>query len=255
METEIFSLPAFEDNYIWCLRRGDHVAVVDPGDALPVLEHLAATKRRLSAIFVTHHHADHTGGIASLIDRYRVPVFAPAAEAIAGASHPVAGGDRIVVPTLDLEFEVIDVAGHTRGHVAYYRRGTLFCGDTLFGCGCGRLFEGTAGQLHAALSKIAALPSDTLVYCAHEYTASGIRFATAIEPDNAAVVARARQVADRLARREATVPFSLADELATNPFLRCRQAAVVTAAERRLGHRPADELEVFTALRKWRDSF
>jgi hydroxyacylglutathione hydrolase len=255
METEIYCLPAFEDNYIWCLRRGDDLAVVDPGDATPVLKHLAATGRRLSAILITHHHADHTGGIERLIDHHRVPVFAPDREAIAGTSQPVADGQRIQVPGLDIEFEVIDVAGHTRGHVAYYRRGTLFCGDTLFGCGCGRLFEGTAAQLHAALAKIAALPSDTLIYCAHEYTASGIRFAGAVEPDNPAVAVRARQVANRRARHEPTVPFTLADELATNPFLRCRLATIAAAASSRLGHQAADELEVFTALRKWRDSF
>lgn len=255
METEIFCLPAFEDNYIWCLQRGDQIAVVDPGDAQPLLAHLAATKRHLSAILITHHHADHTGGIADLVDRWPVPVFGPAAESIAGVSHPVAGGERVQVPKLDIEFEVIGVAGHTRGHVAYYRRGTLFCGDTLFGCGCGRLFEGSAAQLHAALAKIAALPSDTLIYCAHEYTASGVRFAGAVEPDNPAVAARARQVADRLARREPTVPFTLAEELATNPFLRCREGAVAAAAASRLGRRPADELEVFAALRKWRDGF
>jgi hydroxyacylglutathione hydrolase len=255
MEVEIYCLPAFEDNYIWCLHRGDDLAVVDPGDATPVLEHLAATGRRLSAILITHHHADHTGGIENLVERYRVPVFAPEREAIAGVSQPVAGGQRIPVPKLDIEFEVIDVAGHTRGHVAYYRRGTLFCGDTLFGCGCGRLFEGTAAQLHAALTKIAALPSDTQIYCAHEYTASGIRFAGAVEPDNPAVAVRARQVADLRARRQPTVPFTLADELATNPFLRCRQAAVAAAAANRLGRQVADELEVFTELRKWRDSF
>jgi hydroxyacylglutathione hydrolase len=255
METEIFGLPAFEDNYIWCLRRGDDLAVVDPGDARPVLDHLATAGHRLSAILITHHHADHTGGIEDLVARFRVPVFAPTAETIAGASHPVAGGQQIRVPELDIAFEVIDVAGHTRGHVAYYRRGTLFCGDTLFGCGCGRLFEGTAAQLHAALAKIAALPDDTLIYCAHEYTESGIRFAGAVEPDNPAVAVRARQVADRRARREPSVPFTLADELATNPFLRCQQAAVAATVANRLGRQAADELEVFTELRKWRDNF
>jgi hydroxyacylglutathione hydrolase len=255
METEIFSLPAFEDNYIWCLRRGDDIAIVDPGDAQPVLDHLTKTALRLRAILITHHHADHIGGIPALTDRFPVPVFGPAAEAIAGITHPVAGGSTIEVPTLGLEFEVLDVAGHTRGHVAYYRRGTLFCGDTLFGCGCGRLFEGTAAQLHSALSKIAALPAETLIYCAHEYTASGIRFATAIEPDNGAVAIRGTQVARRLSQGEPTVPFTLADELATNPFLRCREPSVVTAASRRLGHQPADPLEVFTTLRKWRDNF
>jgi hydroxyacylglutathione hydrolase len=255
MESEIFCLPAFEDNYIWCLHRGGDIAVVDPGDPAPVLKHLAKTSQRLCAILITHHHADHTGGIAALVDRFPVPVFGPAAEAITGVTRPVAGGDRIEVPALGLEFEVIDVAGHTRGHVAYYRRGTLFCGDTLFGCGCGRLFEGSATQLHTALARIAALPTDTLIYCAHEYTASGIRFAGAIEPDNPAVAIRGKQVAERLGRGLPTVPFTLADELATNPFLRCHEAAVVAAVARRRGHKPANELEAFTVLRRWRDNF
>ena len=255
METEIFCLPAFEDNYIWCLRQENNVAVVDPGDAAPVLDHLAGTGRQLCAILITHHHADHTGGIAELTARFQVPVIGPAAESIAGISQPIAGGDRIEVPGITLGFEVIDVAGHTRGHVAYYRRGTLFCGDTLFGCGCGKLFEGTAAQLHAALAKFAALPPETLIYCAHEYTASGIRFATAVEPDNQAVAERGRRVAQSLAAGRPTVPFSLADELATNPFLRCREPAVVRAAERRLGHQSSNELEVFATLRQWRDNF
>jgi hydroxyacylglutathione hydrolase len=255
METEIFCLPAFEDNYIWCLRRGDDIAVVDPGDAAPVFKHLAKSSQRLRAILITHHHTDHTGGIAALVEHFPVPVFGPVAEAIAGVTHPVADGDSIKLPTLDIEFEVLDVAGHTRGHVAYYRRGTLFCGDTLFGCGCGRLFEGSAAQLHAALSRIAALPADTFVYCAHEYTASGIRFATAVEPENPAIAVRGKWVAERRAQGLPTVPFRLADELATNPFLRCRETVVAAAVAHRIGRKPTDELEIFAALRKWRDNF
>jgi hydroxyacylglutathione hydrolase len=255
MESETFCLPAFEDNYIWCLRRDSDLAVVDPGDPAPVLKHLARTGQRLCAILITHHHADHTGGIAALTDCFPVPVFGPAAEAIAGVTHPLAGGGRVELPQLGLDLEVIDVAGHTRGHVAYYRRGALFCGDTLFGCGCGRLFEGSAAQLHAALAKFAALPPETLVYCAHEYTASGIRFATAVEPDNPAIASRGKVVAERLRQGLPTVPFTLTDELATNPFLRCREAAVRAAVERRLGRKPTDEVEVFAVLRQWRDNF
>jgi hydroxyacylglutathione hydrolase len=255
VEPEIYFLPAFDDNYIWCLRRGAAVAVVDPGDAAPVLKHLAASGRHLAAIVITHHHGDHIGGIAALTDSFPVPVFAPRAEDISGATHPVAGGGRITLPELNVQFDVIDVAGHTRGHVAYYRRGSLFCGDTLFGCGCGRLFEGTAPQMHAALAKLASLPPETLVYCAHEYTASGIRFATAVEPGNPALPQRSSEVAERLSHGRSTVPFTLADELATNPFLRCREPAVIAAAAARAGHRPAGETEVFAILRQWRDQF
>jgi hydroxyacylglutathione hydrolase len=230
---EIFPLPAFEDNYIWCLRRDGAIAVVDPGDATPVLKHLAASGDRLCAILITHHHRDHTGGIA----------------------QPVSGGDHIALPELGLDFDVLDVAGHTRGHVAYYRLGSLFCGDTLFGCGCGRLFEGTAAQLHAALSLIGVLPRLTLAYCAHEYTASGIRFARAIEPGNPAVEIRGAEVSQRRAQNLPTVPFTIADELATNPFLRCAEPGVVATVKARLGREPASELEVFTVLREWRDHF
>lgn len=252
---EIFPLSAFEDNYIWCLRRDRDVAVVDPGDALPVIEHLDATGDRLCAILITHHHRDHTGGIAGLTARWPVPVFAPAAEDIAGTSHPVAGGERIRIEAIGADFEVLDLRGHTRGHVGYYRPGTLFCGDTLFACGCGRLFEGTAAQLHAALRRIGALPRLSFIYCAHEYTASGLRFARAVEPDNPALPARSEEARKRLAARRPTVPFTLEDEFATNPFLRCTEPAVVASVAARLGRAPANELEVFTALREWRDHF
>lgn len=252
---EIFPLPAFEDNYIWCLRRGRNLAVVDPGDAGPALAHLAKSGERLAAILITHRHRDHTGGIADLVARHPVPVFGPAAEAIAGVDHPVSGGDTLTLPDLELEFAVLDLAAHTRGHVGYYRRGSLFCGDTLFACGCGRLFEGSPAQMHAALARIAALPPDTLIHCAHEYTASGLRFARAVEPDNAAVAARAERLRPRLEQHQPSVPFTLAEELATNPFLRCREPAVIAAAAARLGRAPADEIEVFAALREWRDHF
>lgn len=252
---EIFPLRAFEDNYIWCLRRGSALAVVDPGDAAPVLAHLANSGEQLCAILITHRHADHTGGVPDLLARHPVPVFGPAAETIAGVDRPIRDGDLIQLPELAAEFQVLDVAGHTRGHVAYYRPGTLFCGDTLFGCGCGRLFEGTPAQMHRALSRLTRLPAETLVYCAHEYTASGIRFATAVDPGNRAVAERGEWVANRLAKHEATVPFTLAEELATNPFLRCTEPAVTAAAARRLGRTPADAVEVFAAIREWRNDF
>ncbi|HZV54961.1 MAG TPA: hydroxyacylglutathione hydrolase [Rhodocyclaceae bacterium] len=252
---EIFQLPAFEDNYIWCLRRNGVIAVVDPGDAAPVLRHFANSGDRLCAILVTHHHHDHIDGIAELTTRYSVPVFAPAAEAIAGATQALTDGDRVALPELDIEFEVLDVAGHTRGHIAYYRPGSLFCGDTLFGCGCGRLFEGTAAQLHIALEKIGVLPPLTLIYCAHEYTASGIRFARAVEPGNPAIEARGREVTRLRGLGLPTVPFTLTEELATSPFLRCREPEVIASARARLGRDPASELEVFATLREWRDHF
>ncbi|MBU1235282.1 MAG: hydroxyacylglutathione hydrolase [Gammaproteobacteria bacterium] len=252
---DVFPLPAFEDNYIWCLRRDGIVAVVDPGDAAPVLDHLSRSGDHLCAILITHHHRDHTGGIAELTARRPVPVHAPDAEAIAGTTHAVSGGDRLTLPELGIDFDVLDLAGHTRGHVGYYRPATLFCGDTLFGCGCGRLFEGTAAQLQAALKRIGALPRLTFAYCAHEYTASGIRFAEAVEPGNTEIEVRGREVARLRAAGLPTVPFTIADELATNPFLRCQEAEVIASVARRLGRAPANELEVFSALRAWRDNF
>ncbi|MBI5780500.1 MAG: hydroxyacylglutathione hydrolase [Rhodocyclales bacterium] len=252
---EILPLPAFEDHYIWCLRRAGLVAIVDPGAAQPVLDHLGRSGDRLCAILVTHHHHDHIDGIAELTAHHPVPVFAPGAEAITGTTQAVSGGDRLALPELGVEFEVLDLAGHTRGHVGYYRPGTLFCGDTLFGCGCGRLFEGTPAQLHAALQRIGVLPPLTLAYCAHEYTASGIRFAQSVEPGNAAVAIRGAEIARLRAAQQPTVPFTIADELATNPFLRCREAEVIAAVGRRLARAPADEVEVFAALRAWRDHF
>ncbi|HTY99954.1 MAG TPA: hydroxyacylglutathione hydrolase, partial [Rhodocyclaceae bacterium] len=221
---ETVPLPAFEDNYIWTLRRGGFAAVVDPGDAAPVLRHLAASGDRLCAILVTHHHADHTGGIAELLARQPVPVYGPAR--MAGAL-PLADGDRVELPELAVDFQVLHVPGHTRDHIAYYRRGMLFCGDTLFACGCGRLFEGTAAELSASLARFAALPGDTAVYCGHEYTLSGLRFARAIEADNPAVLARSRTAEDLRARDLPTLPTSIELELATNPFLRLAEPAVM----------------------------
>ena len=255
MEPEIYYLPAFDDNYIWCLRRDARIAVVDPGDPAPVIDHLRKTGCRLSAILITHHHGDHTDGIAALLDHAPVPVYGPATEKIIGVNRPLRDRDTLPLPDLGIDLEAIEVAGHTRGHLAYYRRGTLFCGDTLFGCGCGRLFEGSAAQMHAALQRITALPTDTLIYSAHEYTASGIRFAQAVEPGNPALPGRAAAVTRTLAQGRATVPFTLAGELATNPFLRCAEPEVVASVARRLGRPPRDELEVFADLRQWRDHF
>ncbi len=252
---EILALPAFADNYIWVLRSGNAVAVVDPGDAAPVLDYLAATATRLCAILVTHHHADHVGGIDGLVARHQVPVYGPAAEAIDGVDHPLTNGDRVRLTDLGIEFEVLEVPGHTRGHVAYYRRGMLFCGDTLFGAGCGRLFEGTAAQMHASLARLAALPADTDIYCAHEYTQANLRFAAIVEPGNDAITQRSAEAAQLRSRELATVPSTLAAELATNPFLRWDAPTVVAAAQARLGRTPAGPAEVFAAIREWRNRY
>ncbi len=257
---EILALPAFDDNYIWLLRAAGCVAVVDPGDAVPVLGHLAKTGDRLCAIFATHHHGDHVGGIAELLDRFPVPVFGPALENIPGMTHPQSGGEHIEVPEIGVEFEVIAVPGHTRGHIAYYEpslagHGAVFCGDTLFGAGCGRLFEGTPAQMYLSLTRLAALPASTHVYCAHEYTQSNLRFAAAVEPGSIAVKQRSEHVAESRAAGRATIPTSIALELDTNPFLRWDAPAVRAAAASRLGHAPLDAVETFTAIREWKNHF
>ena len=248
----IVPLNAFDDNYIWTLRAGGFAAVVDPGEAAPVLDHLAASGDRLCAVLVTHHHQDHTGGIAELLARHPVPVYGPAPMDVA---RPLADGAFVALPELAIDLAVLHVPGHTRDHIVYYRRGTLFCGDTLFACGCGRIFEGTPGQLHRSLDRLAALPPATKVYCGHEYTLSGLRFARAVEPDNTVVESRRREAEALRARGLPTLPSSIGLELETNPFLRLTVPAVVAAAAGRLGHPPVDELETFTALREWRDRF
>lgn len=250
---EIVPLPAFEDNYIWALQRGNAVAVVDPGDAAPVLDFLDRSGARLCAILVTHHHGDHVGGIADLVARQPAPVYGPGRENIAGVDHPVADGDHVVLVELGVDFEVVEVPGHTRGHVAYYRRGVLFCGDTLFGAGCGRLFEGTPAQMQASLARLAALPQETRIYCAHEYTMSNLRFAAAVEPGSIAVQRRMERTAALRAEGKPSLPTTLATELDTNPFLRWDAPAVIAAARDRLGRTPADAVEVFAAIREWKN--
>lgn len=250
-------IPAFEDNYIWAVRSmsmAKQVAIVDPGEAEPVLRFLEKTRDRLCAILVTHHHGDHTGGIAEIVARHPVPVYGPALEAADVVTRPLINGARLMLPALGIHFDVQHLPGHTLGHVAYYRPGMLFCGDTLFGAGCGRVFEGTLAQMHASLARLAKLPSDTRVYCAHEYTESCLRFAQMVEPDNPAIAERIEYVARLRAVDEPSVPFTLADELSTNPFLRWRSPGVIAAATARLGHPPVDTVETFSAIRLWRDS-
>jgi len=257
----IIPIPAFSDNYIWLLREGRHAAVVDPGDAAPVQAYLDREQLVLTAIVNTHHHGDHVGGNAALLARYAVPVFGPARESIPGRTRALAEGDTITVPGIGLELAVLDVPGHTAGHIAYAAGDggdgvpVAFVGDTLFAGGCGRLFEGTPGQMADSLGKLAALPGATLAYCAHEYTLANLRFALAVEPGNAAL--RERQARDQ-ARRDRgvpTVPSSIAEERATNPFLRAGEPAVFAAAEARAGRRLADAVDAFATLREWKNTF
>jgi hydroxyacylglutathione hydrolase len=248
-------VPAFEDNYIWVLAADGHAVVVDPGDAHPVLQHLKQHGLDLSAILATHHHADHTGGIEDLVSRFSVPVFGPRSEAIPARTVAVVEGDTVRIPPIGAVFEVIEVPGHTRGHVAYYGGNALFCGDTLFACGCGRLFEGSAADMHTSLSRLASLPADTRVFCAHEYTENNLRFARTIEPDNAELAARVGRVREIRAAGLPSLPSILAEEIATNPFLRSREPAVVSAASRAVGRQLRDPVEVFAAIRRLKDRY
>ncbi|MEI7429361.1 MAG: hydroxyacylglutathione hydrolase [Betaproteobacteria bacterium] len=251
---EIIRIPAFKDNYIWLLRKGASAAVVDPGDAGPVLEVLQREGLILTSILVTHHHADHQGGVKDLLAHYPVEVFGPASESITGITQPLSGGETIRLIPLEAEFKVLAVPGHTLGHLAYYGCDSLFCGDTLFAGGCGRLFEGTPAQMFDSLTRLSALPEDTAVYCAHEYTEANLRFALAVEPRNKLLRNRVDEVLVARAKGWATVPSALALERATNPFLRCGKPDVIAAAHSRGSHSEAP-VDVFTALREWKNGF
>jgi hydroxyacylglutathione hydrolase len=253
----LLALPAFDDNYIWMLHDGVGAAVVDPGDADPVIEALDSLGLRLAAILVTHHHPDHVGGVDELRSRLQGPVFGPARERIPQPFEPLRDGDGIDV--LGLHFDVIDVPGHTAGHIAYYTKDEgevplLFCGDTLFSGGCGRLFEGTPAQMHASLARLAALPGATRVCCTHEYTLSNLKFAQAVEPANHELAGYMQQCQSLRGGGKITLPSTIDRELAVNPFLRVGEPAVIAAAQ---AHGASDRspVAVFTALREWKNHY
>lgn len=259
MMTTITPIPAFKDNYIWLIELQAGAVVVDPGDAAPVLDYLKNHRLRLTAILITHHHEDHQGGIEALVaacGKTHAPrVFGPIAESIIGLTNPLQGGERLSVAG-DTPFEVIATPGHTRGHLSYLHGDNLFCGDTLFAAGCGRLFEGTAEQMKNSLDRLAALPGDPWIFCAHEYTLANLRFAQAVEPDNADIEHRILEVEQRRRQDQPSLPSSMSEEKKTNPFLRYDIPAVVANVQRYLGStQPLTPLEVFTALRAWKNVF
>jgi hydroxyacylglutathione hydrolase len=255
----ITPIAAFNDNYIWCLSNAEQDAVlVDPGDGSVALQYLAAQQLQLSAILITHHHADHTGGIDTLREQFpNVLVYGPQNPAIKGITHALSDGDSIDVVGETLH--VIAVPGHTLDHIAFYlphpQQPSLFCGDTLFAAGCGRIFEGDPATMLASLSKLAQLPAATAIYCAHEYTLANIEFARAVEPANSALKARQQQCQQLRQQQQPTLPSTLAEELATNPFLRCQQQSVAAAASQYSGQACNDEIATFTAIREWKNSF
>ncbi|MDP3621962.1 MAG: hydroxyacylglutathione hydrolase [Polynucleobacter sp.] len=262
---QVWPIPAFDDNYIWCIHDGQSALVVDPGDAGPVIAFLQKEALTLTGILITHHHADHTGGIVSLlsyaessIDKV-VPVYGPATESIPGRTHALMEGDAVEFTAPAIEFSVFEVPGHTLGHIAYFADGLapkLFCGDTLFASGCGRLFEGTPTQMTLSLAKFAALPPETAVYCTHEYTLSNIRFALAVEPNNADLIAWSKHAHALREANTPTLPTTIAHERRVNPFMRSDQPDVIEAALRESGA-PAlpSDAHVLAAIRAWKDRF
>lgn len=255
---EVLHVDAFEDNYIWLIRGLDDtskVAIVDPGDEIPVYATLKKHALTPLAILCTHHHGDHTGGIGDILKHYSIPVYGPAQEHIPGTTHRLKQGDPVDLHDLGLHFEVLDVPGHTLGHIAYYGHGMLFCGDTLFSAGCGRLFEGTAEQMSASLNRLSTLPNDTQVYCAHEYTTDNLRFALKLEPDNPDLPAYIKKVEKLRQAGLPTLPTSIGAEKTFNPFLRSAEPAVKQAAETHCGQPLHNPEEVFAEIRKWKDSF
>ncbi|MGH8377755.1 MAG: hydroxyacylglutathione hydrolase [Gammaproteobacteria bacterium] len=275
MAFELLPLPAFRDNYIWLLAGTRTAAVVDPGDATPVVRALAERRLNLAAILITHHHSDHMGGAAVLAQQFGCPVFGPVGEAIAAVTHPLEEGQYAEIAPLAARFRVLDIPGHTAGHIAYASRDTdaserhfpgsptmarlvkniVFCGDTLFSAGCGRLFEGSAAQMSASLDKLAALPDSTAVCCGHEYTVANLRFARAVEPGNRDILDYAEEAAERRARNLPTLPSTLERERRVNPFLRCNEPAVIAAAQAHAGRELRGPIEVFAVIRSWKDRF
>lgn len=251
---QVEAIPILRDNYVWAIHDGDGAVLVDPGEAEPILAWLDHRHMRLAAILVTHHHADHVGGIAALL-RHRgatIPVYGRTRGAVDACA--VSEGEPLRLAAPALAFTVLETPGHTRDHVCFLGHGHLFCGDTLFSCGCGRLFEGTPAQMHASLMRLAALPDDTLICCAHEYTLANIAFALEAEPGNGELHARHTEA---LAARKAgrpTLPVSLARERATNPFLRCDRPELARSIAQHTGHTPDPGVATFAALRAWKDT-
>ncbi|MEM7054132.1 MAG: hydroxyacylglutathione hydrolase [Pseudomonadota bacterium] len=256
MQINITPIPALSDNYIWAMHRTSqpYCLLVDPGEATPALAWLEQHRLEPVAILLTHHHYDHVNGVDELATRFELNIYGPDDERMPKGTVAVAEGETVEIPGLELRFDVLEVPAHTRSHIAFYGHDLVFCGDTLFSAGCGRLFEGTPDQMQAAMDKLAALPGDTKVYCGHEYTQSNCRFALKVEPDNPALRTRAKQVDALRARHQVTLPTTIAEECSFNPFMRTREAAVIDAAARYDADAAQSPEAVLGAIRRWKDA-
>ena len=255
-QVQIIPVPAFKDNYIWLIHNGTKAVAVDPGDAAPLMSMLESLKLELEAVLVTHHHQDHIGGIHMLIEHFpHLNVYAPNLEHYDFRHHPICEPDIFKCTEWMPETSVLDLPGHTLGHIGFYMsynlQKWLFCGDTLFGAGCGRLFEGTPSQMLASLQKLAALPADTAVYCTHEYTLQNINFAVTVDAVNTTLLQRREDTMQKRNAQLPSLPSSIGLERATNPFLRCHVPAIQAALDLKNG----SELDVFTKLREIRKSY
>jgi len=253
MTIRITAIEALESNYIWMIHNDQYAVLVDPGCAVAAQRALTEHRLSLIGILITHHHLDHTAGIAALTQNNPIPVWGPIDERIPKISHPVVDGDQLELPKLHLGFEVIATPGHTRTHIAFVNESMIFAGDTLFSCGCGRLFEGTAAQMLQSLDRLAQLNPDAMVYCGHEYTASNCQFARNVEPDNQQLLERHAEVVRLRQAGHPTLPVTLGKELQTNPFLRTREQSVVEAAGQHNPDCGTSAEEVFATLRNWKD--
>jgi len=254
MNIRVEAIRAFTDNYIWAVHDGRHCVIVDPGEASGTLAFLERHGLALCGLLLTHHHHDHVGGVDEIRARHSAPAWGPDDPRMPGDLRVVAQGDSVTIDELALNFSVIETPGHTTSHIAFHGHELLFCGDTLFSVGCGRLFEGTPAQMQASIDKFAVLPDSTRVYCAHEYTESNCRFAREVEPDNKALAQRCEEVSALRRRDRITLPSTIEAEKACNPFMRTREASVIAAAQQREPGRGDSPADVFGVIRRWKDA-